>query len=180
MSGGAIAKKYRVGRQTIIRALSSAWPEHGKQLPPRVSKLDPFKPVIEEILKSRPGRAAQQRHTVTRIWHRLMDEYRMADVSYPVVRAYVAERRRRSGRRPGRGPAEAFVPRSHRPGDEAQADFGEVVVRLAGKMSAASCSAGGCSAYPEHAVRPTRHTLIVAIQRWENRRLGHYVTLRSS
>ena len=52
MSGGAIEKKYRVGCRTIVRALSSAWPEHRKQLPPRVSKLDPFKPVIDEILKA--------------------------------------------------------------------------------------------------------------------------------
>jgi len=33
----------------------------------------------------------------------------------------------------GRGPAEVFVRQSHRPGDEAEADFGEVVVRLAGE-----------------------------------------------
>jgi hypothetical protein len=31
-----------------------------------------------------------------------------------------------------RAPAEVFVPQSHRPGDEAEVDFGEVVVRLAG------------------------------------------------
>jgi hypothetical protein len=39
-------------------------------------------------------------------------------------------------RRPptGRDPAEVFVPQSHRPGAEAEADFGEVVVRLAGEQ----------------------------------------------
>ena len=52
MSGRAIEKKYRVGRRTIVRALSSAWPEPRKQLPPRASRLDPFKPVIDEILKA--------------------------------------------------------------------------------------------------------------------------------
>ena len=50
MSGRAIEKKYRVGRRTIVRALSSAWPEPRKQLPPRASRLDPFKLVIDEIL----------------------------------------------------------------------------------------------------------------------------------
>jgi hypothetical protein len=33
MSGRSIEKKYRVGRRTIIKALSSAWPEPRKQLP---------------------------------------------------------------------------------------------------------------------------------------------------
>lgn len=32
----------------------------------------------------------KQRHTVTRMWHRLMDEHETADVPYPMVRAYVA------------------------------------------------------------------------------------------
>lgn len=51
MSGRAIEKKYRVGRRTIVKALSSAWPEPRKQLPPRASRLDPFKPVIDEVLQ---------------------------------------------------------------------------------------------------------------------------------
>jgi hypothetical protein len=47
LSGRAIEKKYRVGRQTIVKALSSAWPEPRKQLPPRASELDPFKPTVD-------------------------------------------------------------------------------------------------------------------------------------
>jgi hypothetical protein len=47
-------------------------------------------------------------------------------------RAYVAERKPQIRAETGRGPAEAFVPQTHRPGDEAEVDFGEVVVRLAG------------------------------------------------
>jgi transposase len=132
MSGRAIEKKYRVGRRTIVRALASAWPEPRRQLPPRASKLDPFKPVIDEILKADLDAPRKQRHTITRIYHRLMDEHGMEDVSYPVVRAYVAERKPQVRAEAGRGPAEVFVPQSHRPGDEAEVDFGEVVVRLAG------------------------------------------------
>ena len=92
--------------------------------------MDPFKPVIDEILKADLDAPRKQRHTVTRIWHRLMDEHQMADVSYPVVRAYVAERKPQIRVEAGRGPAEVFVPQSHRPGDEAEVDFGEVVIRL--------------------------------------------------
>jgi transposase len=70
MSGRAIEKKYRVGRRTIVSALSSAWPEPRKQLPPRASKLDPFKPAVDEILKADLDAPRKQRHTVTRIYYR--------------------------------------------------------------------------------------------------------------
>jgi hypothetical protein len=93
MSGRAIEKKYRVGRRTIVSALSSAWPEPRQQLPPRGSKLDASKPAIDEMLRADLDAPRKQRHTVTRIWHRLMDEHQVTDASYPVVRAYVAGRR---------------------------------------------------------------------------------------
>jgi hypothetical protein len=35
----------------------------------------------------------KQRHTVKRIFDRLIEEHQMSDMSYQVVRAYVAERR---------------------------------------------------------------------------------------
>ena len=134
MPGRAMERKHGVGRRTIIKALSSAWPEPRKKLPPRGSKLDSFKPVIDEILRADLDAPRKQRHTVTRIFHRLIDEHGMSDVSYPVVRAYVAERKPQVRAEAGRGPAEVFVPQSHRPGDEAEVDFGEVVVRLAGEQ----------------------------------------------
>jgi transposase len=133
MSGRAMEKKYRVGRRTIVKAVSSAWPERRKQLPPRGSKLDPFKPAIDGMLNADLDAPRKQRHTVMRIYRRLMDEHGMADVSYPVVRVYVAERKPQIRAEAGRGPAEVFVPQSHRPGDEAEVDFGMVVVRLAGQ-----------------------------------------------
>lgn len=133
MSGRSIEKKYRVGRRTIVKALASAWPEQRKELPPRPSKLDPFKPAIDEMLQGDLNAPRKQRHTVTRIWHRLMDEHSMTGVSYPVVRAYVAGRKPQIWADAGRGPPEVFLRQSHRPGDEAEVDFGEVIVRLAGE-----------------------------------------------
>jgi transposase len=133
MSGRAIERKYRVGRRTVVRALSSAWPGPCKQLPARASKLDPFKPAVDEILRADLDAPRKQRHTITRIYHRLMDEHGMADVSYPVVRAYAAGRKPQIRAEAGRRPAEVFVPQTHSPGDEAEVDFGEVVVRQAGE-----------------------------------------------
>jgi transposase len=134
MSGRAIERKYGVGRRTIIKAVSSAWPEPRKKPPRRPSKLDRFKPVIDEILRADLDAPRKQRHTVTRIFDRLIAEHQLVDVSYPVLRAYVAERRPQIWAEAGRGPAEVFVPQSHRPGAEAEVDFGEVVVRLAGEL----------------------------------------------
>jgi hypothetical protein len=81
MSGRAMEKKYRVGRRTVAKALSSAWPEPRKELPPRASKLDPFKPAIDGMLKADLDAPRKQRHTITRIYRRLMDEHGMQDVS---------------------------------------------------------------------------------------------------
>lgn len=133
MSARAMEKKYRVGRRTIVKALDSAWPEPRKPLPRRPSGLDPFKPVIDEILRADLDAPRKQRHTATRIWHRLMDEHQMAGVSYWVVRHYVAQRKPQIWALAGRGPAEVFIPQTHRPGDEAEVDFGEIVVRLSGQ-----------------------------------------------
>jgi transposase len=47
------------------------------------------------------------------------------------VRAYVAERRPEIRVEAGRGPPQVFIPQSHRPGQEAEVDFGDVQV-LAG------------------------------------------------
>jgi hypothetical protein len=49
LSGRALERKYHVGRPTVVKAMASARPPPRKQPPPRSSKLDPFKPVIDEI-----------------------------------------------------------------------------------------------------------------------------------
>src|SRR5438046_1930325 len=72
MPARAIEHKYRVGRRTIIKALSSAWPEPRKKPPRRPSKLDPFKLAIDEILRADLDAPRKQRHTVTRIYDRLI------------------------------------------------------------------------------------------------------------
>jgi transposase len=134
VSGRALQSKYRVGWRTVRKALTGPWPEPRKKYPPRPSKLDPFKGVIDEILVADLDAPRKQRHTVTRIYARLLDEHMMADVSYQVVRAYVALRRPQIRVEHGREPVNAFIPQSHRPGMEAEVDFGEVAVRLAGEL----------------------------------------------
>jgi hypothetical protein len=107
-----------VGGREVQRVQPLGLPAQRKQLPPRPSRLDPFKSAIDEMLTADLDAPRKQRHTVTRIWHRLMDEHGMTDMSYPVVRAYVAERKPQISADAGRGPSEVFLRQSHRPGDE--------------------------------------------------------------
>ncbi|EST37068.1 transposase [Streptomycetaceae bacterium MP113-05] len=115
------------------KAVDSAWPEPRKKLPPRPSAIDPYKTVIDEILRSDLDAPRKQRHTVTRIFHRLIEEHG-AEVSYPMVRRYVADRKPQILAESGKAPLEAFVPQTHQPGMEAEVDFGDVTVRLAGEL----------------------------------------------
>jgi transposase len=70
MSGRALERKYNVGRRTVVKALASAWPQPRKKPPPRPSKLDRFKPAIDEILRADLDAPRKQRHTVKRIFDR--------------------------------------------------------------------------------------------------------------
>ncbi|MFB9968301.1 IS21 family transposase [Sinosporangium siamense] len=134
LSGRQIALKYRISRNTVAKALEQAWPEPRKQMEPRTSRLDTFKPVIDEMLRADLDAPRKQRHTAKRIFARLLDEHQAAEVSYQMVRAYVARRRGEIKIEAGRGPPQAFVPQSHRPGVEAEVDFGDVTVRIAGEQ----------------------------------------------
>lgn len=103
-------------------------------MPPRPSKLDAFKPVIDDILRADLDAPRKQRHTVKRIYDRLIGEHGMQDVSYAVVRAYVADRKPKICVEAGRGPVNVFFPQTHRPAAEAEVDFGEVAINLRGEL----------------------------------------------
>ncbi|MEU1947034.1 IS21 family transposase [Streptomyces sp. NPDC020125] len=128
-----IERKYNVSWRTVRKAVDSVWPEPRKKLPPRATTLDPYKPIIDGILSADLDAPRKQRHTVTRIFHRLVEEHG-ADVSYQQVRRYIADRKPQILVESGKAPLEAFVPQTHHPGMEAEVDFGDVTVRLDGKL----------------------------------------------
>jgi transposase len=123
MSGRELQRRHGVGWRTVQAALESAWPAQRAPYPARASKLDPFKPFIDEVLAADLYAPRKQRHTVTRIFDRLRSEHGMTDVSYPVVRAYVAKRRPEIRVEHGRTDAAVFVPQTHLPGREAEVDL---------------------------------------------------------
>lgn len=113
-------------------ALESVWPAPRKQLPARVSRLDAFKATIDQILRDDVDAPHKQRHTGKRVFDRLIDEHDARGVTYSMVRAYIFEQCPEIRVEEGRGPPQAFVPQTHRPGDEAEVDFGDVRIDLDG------------------------------------------------
>ncbi len=135
MSNRALQRKHGVGFRTVTAALESAWPKERKQSSKRGSRLDAYRVVIDDWLRSDVDAPRKQRHTAKRIFDRLLDEHdRAGVVSYWIVREYVATRRREIRVEVGGEPANAFIPQKHLPGREAEVDFGDVAIRLRGEL----------------------------------------------
>lgn len=125
----ALAKRHQVARATVRQALVQAEPPPRK-IPVRVaSRLAPFKAAIDAMLVQDLTGPRKQQHTARRVLARLVDEHGAVELSYSTVRDYVRVRRPEldAGRQ-----REVFVPQQHAPGAEAEVDFGEVWVVLAG------------------------------------------------
>ena len=84
----------------------------------RNSKLDPYKPKIDEWLEGDKKVKAKQRHTARRVYKRLCEEYPDFSLSERTVRAYVRKKKKELYSNEG------YLPLDH-PGGEAQADFGQ-------------------------------------------------------
>ena len=97
-------------------------PGNQRQKPTKRPNLGPWQRVIDAILAEDKLRPAKQRHTAKRILERLRAEHHYTD-GYTIVKDYV-----RSSKV---GSQEMFVPLAHAP-SEAQADFGEALVVIAG------------------------------------------------
>jgi hypothetical protein len=65
LSNRAVQRKYAVGSLTVQKALSSARPEPRKKLPPWATRLDPFKPLIDEMLPNSRHQASRSASQAT-------------------------------------------------------------------------------------------------------------------
>ena len=104
-------------------------------LTPRAAPvLGPYRVTIREWLTADRAAPRKQRHTARRVWERLVDE-QDATVAESTVR-----RVRRPGPSRARSRARAWCasPQAHGPGEEAEVDFGEVTVILAGARPSVS------------------------------------------
>jgi transposase len=119
----AVAREFGLSRETVRKMLQfAAPPGYQRQQPVKKPKLGPWLGVIDAILNDDKQRPAKQRHTAKRIYERLKEEHQFTG-GYTVVKDYVrAATLRRQ---------EMFVPLAH-PAGEAQVDFGEALVVIAG------------------------------------------------
>lgn len=123
MSIRQAAREFGLSRKTIRKMMQfSLPPGYERKQPVQRPKLGPWLGVIDQILADDPSQPKKQRHTAKRIFDRLKAEHGFGG-GYTVVKDYVRQARVRH--------KEVFVPLAHPPG-EAQADFGEAVVVIAG------------------------------------------------
>jgi transposase len=119
----AVAREFGLSRETVRKMLEFAVPPgYRRQQPVRRPKLGPWIGVIDAILDDDRQRPPKQRHTAKRIFDRLREEHQFTG-GYTIVKDYVHTAMLRG--------QEMFVPLIHPPG-EAQADFGEALVVIAG------------------------------------------------
>jgi transposase len=119
----AVAREFGLSRETVRKMLRFAVPPgYQRQQPIRRPKLGPWLGVIDAILADDRLRPVKQRHTAKRIFERLKEEHRFTG-GYTIVKDYVRTATLRG--------QEMFVPLVH-PAGEAQADFGEALVVIAG------------------------------------------------
>ena len=119
----AVARDFGLSRETVRKMLQyAAPPGYQRQQPIKRPKLGPWLGVIDAILEDDKQRPAKQRHTAKRIFERLREEHGFTG-GYTIVKDYVRSVELHS--------REVFIPLTHAPG-EAQADFGEALVVIAG------------------------------------------------
>ena len=119
----AVAREYGIARETVRKMLHYAVPPgYRREQPVKRPKLGPWLGVIDAILEDDKNRPTKQRHTAKRIFDHLREEHGYPG-GYTVVKDYVHRQKVRK--------QEMFVPLRHAPG-EAQADFGEAWVVIAG------------------------------------------------
>ncbi len=128
----ALADKHRVHRRTVRQALESAIPPPRQPAPRIAPRLEPFKAAIDEMLRNDVHAPRKQRHTARRVLARLVDEHKATELSYSTVRDHVRKRRPQIWAEAGKALEAGCVPQTHEPGAEAEVDFHDLWVMLAG------------------------------------------------
>ncbi|HBN74514.1 MAG TPA: IS21 family transposase [Planctomycetaceae bacterium] len=120
ISKRAACREYSIHWDTLQKMLTHVEPPGYRQSKPRGSKIEPFVPIIHQILKEDQHVHRKQRHTAKKIFERLREEHGY-DGGITLVQELVREWKHHR--------QEVFLPLVHRPG-EAQVDFGFADVLL--------------------------------------------------
>jgi transposase len=122
-----IARELQMARNTVPKAIAEAAPGAYTLRTPRPAlRLGPYKARIGELLAASERMPRKQRYTGHKLFEILCQEgYQGAESS---VRAYIGKRRREQRRPP------LYLPLEFDPGVDAQADWGEAQVMMAGEQ----------------------------------------------
>ena len=124
-----LAELHTTHRRTVRQALASALPPAKRSPQSRPAPvLGAFHALVDEWLVADQTAPRKQRHTARRVWQRLRDE-QGCEAAETTVREHVRARRRALGQS-GVG----FVPQAYCPALDAQVDWGEAEVVLAGRQ----------------------------------------------
>src|SRR5262249_49534828 len=108
----ALARQFRPSRRKIREMLATAEPKRYIRLNGPPSILEPFKPIIDQLLTDDEQAPRKQRHTGSKLWRRLQQEHGYPG-GYERVRLYLRARQRRQ--------RETFIPLDHDPGQRLEA-----------------------------------------------------------
>jgi transposase len=125
----AIAREQHHHRRVVREAISGTSPaprQYRRQSPRPRPMVDPVRHLIDAWLEGDREAPPKQRHTAKRIFDRLVEEYGY-EGKERAVREYVHD-----WKQVHRSDAIGYLPLAHAPGAEAQCDWGEGVVRVAG------------------------------------------------
>lgn len=124
MSQREVSRRFGWSRDSITDALRNPEPHTYTLKAPRPRpRTDPVIPLVRQWLDDDKSKPRKQRHTKTRIFERLRDEYGFKG-SRRAISDLVTSLLQK--------PAEVFCPIDHPPGDEIQIDWGEATVALRG------------------------------------------------
>ena len=126
-----LSRRFRVHRRDVRQALAAAIPPPRRPGPERrAPALGPYTGLIDAWLAADADAPRKQRHTARRIWERLVEEHG-ADLAESTVRRYVG-----AAKAARAAPlVEVAVPQHHPLGAEAEVDFGDISIYLAGVLT---------------------------------------------
>ena len=124
-----LAQRHHVHRRTVRQALINAVPPQRKAPERAAPALGAHEATVRAWLEADLEVPRKQRHTARRVWQRLCEEVD-AEVAESTVRALVGRIRAELGL--DAAACGVTIPQDHRPGEEAECDFGEFYAWIAG------------------------------------------------
>ena len=122
-----LAVKHGVHRRTVRQALADATPPARKSPEREAAAFGPFEATVRGWLTEDLDAPRKQRHTARRVWQRLLEEH-AADLAESTVRPHVA----RLKVEVGLARREVMISQAHPEAAEAEVDFGQFEVSIAG------------------------------------------------